>query len=299
MAGRGRSLIGTSQSALAAWENGTSIPNVEAPRRRAALREHQVAERLGGLIPGLFAQARGCLTGLPHGALPTARPNGPQSESGTTLANVPPPARAPESNLPAALVALQNAAHSLVGPRGDTAGRIPSRYTQLRGALYGARGGHGGRHTAPSSVLPLWIDAMLLLITIDDRVGLLEHDHRPPPLQHPGHPTLRRIQQIVLLHWRPQDASTVTMIAHDFARFAKAIDDLFDIKPIFLPDPCPHCGQNHTYRLADDGQRVRTPALQVSVTGAVCLACHDRWAPDELMFLGRILGYRRPAGVIG
>jgi hypothetical protein len=208
--------------------------------------------------------------------------------------------RAIESNLPAARVALEDAAHALVAPRADADGRWQSgRYTELRQALYGARGGHRGRRNQSSSVLPFWIDAMRLLITIDDRVSEFERLHRPPPLQRPGHPTLRRVEQLVLLRWRPQDVTIVMTIADDLARYTKAIDDLFAIKPIFLPDPCPHCRQDHTYRLSDEGERVRSPALSVTAeNGATCLSCHATWPPDRLLFLGRILGYSRLEGVI-
>jgi hypothetical protein len=210
-----------------------------------------------------------------------------------------------DGNLPAALCALQDAAHDLTGPRIDPAGPIPSRYTQLRQALYSARH-HTNTRTVPSSVIPAWVDALKLLIAIDASAGHLQHQWPAPPnretlyiAQYPEHPTISRIQQLAIQPWRPQDCPALTTIANQLANFAKAVDDLFAIKPIFLPDPCPRCGADHAYRLTDDGQRIRTRALAVTAeTGATCLHCHDCWGPDELMFLGRILGYRQPEGVI-
>ena len=60
---------------------------------------------------------------------------------------------------------------------GAGSGWLPSRYVMLRGALYGTRGG-GGRNSQPSSVIPCWVDALKLLITINDRAAELERWHR-------------------------------------------------------------------------------------------------------------------------
>jgi hypothetical protein len=209
-----------------------------------------------------------------------------------------------DTALPAAVCALQDAAHDLTAPRYDPAGPIPSRYTTLRQALYGARDSH--IRSTPSSVIPAWVDALKLLILIDRRASQLEHDWPPPRnretlyiARFPEHPTISRIQQLAIQPWRPQDCTSITTIAKQLAGDAKAVDDLFATKPIFLPDPCPRCGADHAYRPTDDGQRIRTRALAVTAeTGAQCLHCHDRWGPDELMFLGRILGYHQPEGVI-
>jgi hypothetical protein len=211
----------------------------------------------------------------------------------------------PDDNLPAALRALQDAAHDLIGPRADDGHRLPSRYAALRSAMYGSRDSHA--RSAPSSVIPAWIDAMKLLIVIDRRAGQLEHEWPPRCGLRPccaGHhdcalirsnasayPTVRRINQVIVVRWRPQDADAVTRIADQLVGYAKAIDDLFAAKPIFLPKPCPRCGADHAYRLTDDGQRIRTPALAVTVAGAVCLHCHDTWPPENLLFLGRVLGH--------
>lgn len=90
------------------------------------------------------------------------------------------------------------------------------------------------------------------------------------------------------------------VIANDLAGYAKAVDDLFSPKPMYLPDRCPHCNHDHAYRLSDSGERIRTPALSISIEhGAKCARCHDVWEPSELVFLGKLLGYRGPAGVIG
>jgi hypothetical protein len=106
-----------------------------------------------------------------------------------------------------------------------------------------------------------------------------------------GHVTVRRVRGLLEYGWRPQDARVLLEIVGELAGFVAAIDDLLAPKPIYLPDPCPQCGHTCTHRFTDDGQRVRTSALAVTAEhGAVCQNCHAVWPPDQLVFLGRILG---------
>ncbi len=69
-----------------------------------------------------------------------------------------------------------------------------------------------------------------------------------------------------------------------------------DIRQLLDPPPvlelsvrCPACGARHFHRYKD-GERVRVAALQVTATGAACLACEHRWAPDGFVELARQLG---------
>ncbi len=200
--------------------------------------------------------------------------------------------------MPAAVAGLEDAVHDLTGARWEAGHPIPDRYSQLRGSLYGSRDSHA--RSAPSSVIPLWVDALKLLILIDRRAAVLEHCWPPRRrYDHPAdHPTIRRYRQILVVAWRPQDVDAITTISRIIAGYTKAVNDLFATKPIDLPNPCPECGRTHTYRIADDGERIRAAALQVSPDGAICRSCHRRWRPDELAFLGRLLGYQLE-GVIG
>jgi hypothetical protein len=188
----------------------------------------------------------------------------------------------------AALTADQ--AHPLPGGAGG--GWLPSRYDLLRVALYGTRGA-GGRRRQPSSVLPCWVDALKLLMAIDACAAAW--DWRYPPrsvaADESDHVTVRRVRALLEYGWRPQDSRTLLEISDELAGFVTAIDDLLAPKPIYLPDPCPQCGHTCTHRFTDDGQRVRTAALAVTAEhGAVCQNCHAVWPPDQLVFLGRILG---------
>jgi hypothetical protein len=106
--------------------------------------------------------------------------------------------------------------------------------------------------------------------------------------------TVGRVRALLEYGSRPQDARALLEIAG----YVKAIDDLLAPKPIYLPGPCPQCGHTCTHRFTDDGQRVRTAALAVAAEhGAVCQNCHAVSPPDQLVFLGRILGTAASAGI--
>jgi hypothetical protein len=136
------------------------------------------------------------------------------------------------------------------------------------------------------------MDALKLVLLIDGRTHVLTGRACRPPRY--AAPVLR---ELIQRGWRPQDCDQLGTIAGEIESWVCAIDDLFAPAPICLPDPCPHCAQTHTHRLADDGQRIRTAALTITADrGAICGSCHDVWPPDRLLFLGRTLGYF-PAGV--
>ncbi len=192
----------------------------------------------------------------------------------------------PDGALPLALRALEDAVHALTHPPTT---HTHSRYHNLRAALTDARAGH--HHTAPGSSLPLWIDALKLAILIDQRTNRITQ--RPRTI-----PTPLRLRLLLLERWRPQDCDRLTQISTEIESWNQAVDDLFAVKPIYLTDHrCPQCGQKETNRIADDSERVRTPALAVTAEkGAWCQACHTRWQPDQLVFLGRLLGHH-PEGI--
>ncbi|HWT50457.1 MAG TPA: hypothetical protein VN255_18425, partial [Mycobacterium sp.] len=159
----------------------------------------------------------------------------------------------------------------------------------------------GGHSSQPSSLIPCRVDALKLLLAIDGWAVGLERCHPPRcagcpvwrhlAVHHSDHVTVRRVRALLEYGWRPQDSRVLLDISAELAGYAKAVDDLFSPKPIYLPNPCPQCGQSCTYRFTDDGQRVRTAALAVTAEqGAVCQSCHASWPPDQLLFLGRILG---------
>jgi hypothetical protein len=155
---------------------------------------------------------------------------------------------------------------------------LASRYDDLRDALdiTGSRAGSGDG----SAKAPCWVDALKLLIQVDTRTAQWDASQTTPD----------RLHHIHHHPWRPQDCEYMTLITNDIHRFVIAIDDLFAVKPIYLPNPCPQCGHTHAYRLADTGERIRTPALAITVEKAICQQCHTVWTSDKFEFLGRLLG---------
>ncbi len=207
----------------------------------------------------------------------------------------------PDGSLPQALNALADAVHALTQQRAHhIEGRgttwIPDRYSTLRQALYGSRGA-GGHHRMPGSMIPAWVDAMKLLIHIDTRTHGITPRLRDTDTADGSTPS--RLRWFAERKFRPQDSQQLETVATEIASWSIAIDDIFAPKPKFLPDRCPRCGNDHTYRKTDDGQKVRSPALELTVErGCRCLSCHDVWPPSELQFLGRLLGYKPPSGVV-
>jgi hypothetical protein len=173
------------------------------------------------------------------------------------------------SPLRAAVYALTDAIADLCEPRHVAGTRVASRYAQLRDAvdIAASRAGTG----TGSNRTPCWLDALKLAIRIDARTAEI----RATPTR----------------SWRPQDIPKIEQLTTEIGAWCKAIDDLFSIKPIYLPNPCPRCDQRWTHRLNDEGERTRTPALALTAErGAWCQACHDRWEPERLPLLARQLG---------
>lgn len=206
--------------------------------------------------------------------------------------NQTPPQNEPDGTLHLALTTLTNAVSALCDPQPhplDT-GRtwLDSRYQQLRDAI-GNASVSGHRSSSPASLVPAQIDALKLTITIDTRTAI----HVGQWENNLANTTPQRLQQLTDRKWRPQDTKPINDTATEIQSWTKAINDLFSPKPLYLPDACPHCHHTHAYRLNDEGERVRTPALTVTAArGAYCANCHDTWPPDRLWFLGRVLGYR-------
>jgi hypothetical protein len=200
----------------------------------------------------------------------------------------------PDGNLTAALTALADAVTELTWPRPAQ----PPRYTALRDAQQGTR---NNGHSRTKYLTPGWIDALLLLLEIDDRTKQI-HNHYPPTVCHinqrNAHPTIRQLQQIETYPWRPQDTKDLESITAELCCWAKAIDDLFAMKPVYLRGcACPQCGQDHTHRNTNDGTRVWTTALVLNAeTGATaCQACHATWPFEKARWLGRLLTEKIPA----
>lgn len=207
---------------------------------------------------------------------------------------------------------LANAIHALIDPRRQTldGGRhtwLDSVYAELAEAVY-EKHARGGGSAQPAS--PLWIDAS------DCLTEIWRLAHRAHP-EHPGYtskdryqsqrlesPTVLRLQIIAERKWRPQDTERITDLAAELERLtAKAVhlleSQLGGVKDWSLPNPCPNCGRTHVY-VDSGGDRVRRPALQITESFCRCRNpdCDGFWRSIEFQFLGTLLGYRPPEGVI-
>ena len=164
-----------------------------------------------------------------------------------------------------------------------------SRYQQLKEGV-GNASVSGRGHTAASSLAPLQVDYLKLALTIDGRAAVLN----PHPGDTPG-----RLRGLTKVKYRPQDTEALIDTGAEIKSWVKAIDDLMAPAPIFLKDPCPECQKTHAYRWSDDGQRVRAPALALTVeNGAWCQNCHATWDKGRLGLLAQLLGYRPLPGVV-
>jgi hypothetical protein len=164
----------------------------------------------------------------------------------------------------------------------------PSLYDQLRSDLAGTQ---GDTRTPAKSLPPIWIDASMLLTTVDSQV----HTWFPKPGS-----TLARMGSLVANSWRPQDTAKVTDMARTVDGWAESIIHLLDPLAVkHITAPCPSCGREFVHRKDSAGDTVRQPALKVMTNiGCTCQHCGAHWTPDRYLFLCRLLGFELPAGVL-
>ncbi|WP_156628813.1 hypothetical protein [Mycobacterium sp. 1274756.6] len=202
----------------------------------------------------------------------------------------------PDEVLAPALARLDHAVAALIDPVieyvQDRELAASSRYEQLCSEKRPSPQsciGSGGRHAASRPAGR--IDAIKLCAEIDGTTQAWS----PAPGDTP-----QRLRRLVDRSWRPQDTARVTAIAGACEQWAIEISALLDpVSVKTLSAPCPVCGANRVYRQDDCGETVRQPALQIiAAVGCTCLACKAAWAPDQYLFLCRLLGFELPAGVL-
>jgi hypothetical protein len=166
----------------------------------------------------------------------------------------------------------------------------------------------GGGRAQPAA--PLFIDAVDTLRSIND-AARVEHPAQPDCDAHSGSEsrlrpiTVWRLQQIDARTWRPQDTEHINQFAGDLERLThKAVtlleNQLGGNPQIPLPNPCPLCGLDEIY-VDDSGDQVRRHPLRLTIDYCRCdnPDCRGFWPNTEFAFLGRLLGYRPPEGLIG
>ena len=113
--------------------------------------------------------------------------------------------------------------------------------------------------------------------------------------------TPQRLDMLTERSWRPQDTDEVRDMSRRVDGWCESIMQLLDpdSRKFIEGAACPSCGKRIVYRRDSAGEQVRQPALKVIVSqGCTCQACGAFWAPDRFLFLGRLLGYELPEGVL-
>ena len=197
-----------------------------------------------------------------------------------------------DGNISAARTKLDRAFRRLFDKRmavyHDRTMYAPSLYEQLKADLAGTQ---GDTRTPAKSLPPIWIDASMLLTTIDRQC----HTWMPKPGS-----TLARMGSLVATSWRPQDTEKVTGMAKTVDEWAESIIHLLDPESDkYIDAPCPSCSQSWIHRRDSAGEVVRKRPLKwIEDAGVHCQACKVHWPLDQTMFLGRLLGIDAPAGVL-
>lgn len=198
-----------------------------------------------------------------------------------------------DGNIIAAKKRLEHAVERLTHPRpGEFQHHMvyaPSLYNALLSDIAGTQ---GDTRTPAKSLPPLWLDAVQLIADIDKQVLAW--------CSLPGS-TPQRLQSLREKPWRPQDTDHVNMIARQVFVWCDTIVSLLDpqTQKYIETAACPSCGQKLVHRRDSAGEVVRQPALKIVMgVGCTCQACGAFWAPDKFLFLGRLLGYDLPEGVL-
>ena len=196
-----------------------------------------------------------------------------------------------DGNIHAAQTRLTRAVARLCDPRTaiyhDGPHTAPSLYYALADSLPGRQ---GETKTPAKSLPPLWIDAHMLLTSIDKQARAW--------VRTPGD-TPRRLVTLSRRSWRPQDTAQVSDMARTITGWADQITGLLDpAARKTIPIACPACGRRHVHRVDSAGERVRRDALEIGQHGCTCLHCDSVWTPDRYLFLARLLGFELPAGVL-
>lgn len=196
-------------------------------------------------------------------------------------------------NIVAARTAWERSVRKLCRPRPavyhDTTVYVPSLYDALVSEKAGAQ---GDTRTPAKSLPPLWLDAVLLVQEIDTQT----RKWMPKPGTTP-----QRLDMLTERSWRPQDTDEVRDMSRRVEGWCESIVNLLDpeSRKFIEGASCPSCGKRIVYRKDSAGEQVRQPALKVVMSqGCTCQACGAFWAPDRFLFLGRLLGYELPEGVL-
>ena len=176
----------------------------------------------------------------------------------------------------------------------------PSLLNQLREAV---ATGKGSASRGRGRGLPISIEAHDLLVEIGQRTIWLVQQTGASPAGADIEPNLR---EVVAACGLSLDLEAIIGVRRFLQTWATQIRTLFDPPQRWAlwGHACPECDSATVFRLDEsDGEEKRTAALEVAFTGSDvdrkiqcvrCLACLEEWQPNQLLFLGRLLGCEIP-----
>ena len=185
------------------------------------------------------------------------------------------------AHLPAARARLEDAVHRLVGEVVEYVdGRIltaPSMFAQLEDAVFPGSGGDSQRGR-PGRTPPVWIDALQLADEITTASLCWSR----------GSSTAARLFALTGQTWKVEDCKRIGQLCDALEQWRAQIDALLNPPARWSsPNPCPACGTAVVHRI-QDGERVRTAALQIGPKGCECQRCRTTWSPERFVWLSRV-----------
>ncbi|UAK38398.1 hypothetical protein K8O93_00935 [Gordonia bronchialis] len=212
-----------------------------------------------------------------------------------------------EKEIHALVEDLRHGVHKLVDPRlrirqyreigtGDLrreVHQLPSIVTEMVESLGGLEEGVVGQGDA-RSVPPLWMDGLRWLREIEyETRSWLRHAR---VVVHPRASLDIVLHRLAEATWRPQDHRKVLNYSGQLWGWVREGEQLLAGRSQFgLRDTaCPNCGVKQVRRQDSEGRWGSVDAMQVSMDGARCLACRQRWDSSVFRHLGQQLGCKTP-----
>ncbi|MGD9530508.1 MAG: hypothetical protein AB7I24_05550 [Candidatus Nanopelagicales bacterium] len=189
----------------------------------------------------------------------------------------------------AALIAAQRRAQAQHEARTARRSPLPSLLDQLLDAIPGSSNTDHGSASTGAHRAALALTVLDLIASMQRAAGNHDHTHLARDL---------RTWAARSAEWRVTNPTYLQHAATWAEQWVTTGRTLLDPpKRWSVAAACPHCGQ-HTAHVRDDSSEVvRRPALELDrTTGeARCLThgCGARWAPEQLLFLARLLEQQR------
>lgn len=187
-----------------------------------------------------------------------------------------------ELDLHVAVSRLERAIDQLISPRFM---RIDiddhDAYTAFKPSLYAEMVNTPTRQPEQSmgrgvakSMPPLRLESLDWLLEVDRTVNRWLPGSSNPLKE------LRRLGTVQ--SWRPQDTDEIVSRAKTVEGWVASAEQYLDNRSSFdIRGKCPECQATHVYRTDDNGDKVRSAALQANSLAAECQKCHHQWVGPE------------------